>query len=345
MGKKDNKIFKNKLRPLIDNLDDIPFPDREIVNEKEPFFAQLEMKRFLTSRGCPFQCTYCFNKKYNALYLGNGKMLRRRSVDNVIQEIKQVRGRYVMKAVKFVDDTFNLNEDWLKEFCYKYKREINLPFICNIRADLVKGYMIKNMSDANCVAVYMAIETGNEKIRKEILGRNMSNEQIINACRLLKKYNIKIVTQNMLGIPSETLEQEYETIYLNSKCRPERAEFSILQPYPDTELSKYAIENNYFDGNYDSIDPQYLHYTPLNYSPKEKNKIENLAKLSTMISTHGFLIPISKLLIQFPKNRLYDAIYKFFYATSLWRIYSDVFGYNFGTVKYMIKINNFIKEK
>jgi len=343
--KKEKKIFKNSVRPLIENLDDIPFLDREIIYEKEPFFAKLEIKRFLAGRGCPFSCKYCFNNEYNKLYSGKGKIIRLRSVDNLIKEIKQVKEKYGFKALKFVDDTFNFNKEWLKEFCIKYKEEINLPFICNVRADLLNEDMIKGLAKANCMAIYMGIETGNEKIRKEILNRNMSNEQIIKTCKLLRQNKIKIITQNMLGIPSETLKESYETIYLNAKCKTDFGNYAMFQPYPGTELTKFAIDNNYFDGNFDKLDMSYLHNTSLNYTPKEKKQLENLLKLSTLISKHPFLIPISKLLIKLPKNILFDLIYKFAYGLGLWRVFSKVFGLGINSFKYMKKVNDFIKEK
>jgi len=343
--KKGKKIFKNPTRLLINNLDDLPFPNREIIYEKDPFFTKLEIKRFLATRGCPFKCTYCFNRQYNKLYSGKGRIVRQRSVDNVIKEIKQVREKYPLKAVKFVDDTFNFNKEWLNEFCEKYKKEINLPFICNIRADLVSEDIIRKMAEANCMAVYIGIESGNEKIRKEILQRTMSNEQIIKACRLLRQNKIKIITQNMLGIPSETLKEAYETIYLNAICKVDFGGFSIFQPYPGTELANFAIANNYFDGNFDRLDMSYMHHTPLNYAPKEKSQLENLFKLSILLSRHPLLIPISKSLINLPKNKLFDLTYKISYAFASWRAFSKAFGLGINYFTYIKKVNDFIKEE
>ncbi|MEK6820224.1 MAG: radical SAM protein, partial [Nanoarchaeota archaeon] len=202
--KRGKRIIKNPVRKLKENLDELPFPDREVVYKTDRFFLDFKMKRFMASRGCPFKCTYCFNRQYNQLYKNKGRIVRCRSVDNLLEEIKQVKSRYPTKLIKFVDDTFILDKIWLEEFCDKYRKEIGLPFICNIRADLVTEDIVEQLKKAMCIAVYIGIESGNEKARREVLERNMSDEQILNACRLFRKYGIKIIAQNMLGLPGET---------------------------------------------------------------------------------------------------------------------------------------------
>jgi len=321
--KKNKKIIKNPLRNFSE-INSLEFPDREIIYGKEKFFKELGMKRFITSRGCPFDCTYCFNRQYNKIYENKGKIVRQRGVENVIKEIEEVKKRYRLNVVKFIDDTFNLNKDWLKEFCREYKKKINLPFICNLRADLITPEIVKSLKSAKCIVVYIGIETGNEKVRKEILKRNMSNEQILNACRLLKKYRIKIVTQNMLGLPGENIEGSFETILFNAKCKVDFPGFSMFQPYPGTLLSDYAINNGFFEGNFDKLSSNYLSSSPLNYCREEKRQLENLLKLGTMTAKLPFLAPITRKIIKFPKNKGYNLVYGFFYGWSQWKLYSII---------------------
>lgn len=331
--KKNGKIIKNPLRNLNENLDNLQFPDRELIYRKDPFFRELKIKRFMTSRGCPFQCTYCFNRHYNQLYKNKGRILRRRSVYNVIQEIKEVKEKYPLGTVKFIDDTFNLDKEWLKEFCEKYKREINLPFICNIRADLLTADMAFQLKQANCIIVYMGIETGNEKIRKEILERNMSNEQILNACRILRKEKIKIVSQNMLGLPGETLENLFESILFNSKCKVDFPGFSIFQPYPKTVIADYAMTHGFFDNNFENSNPDFFHETVLKMNPEEKKKLINLSNLSTLLALFPVLYFPIRVLIKFPKNKFYNFIHFSLYGFSLWKVYSNAFGSKLNLIK------------
>lgn len=324
--KKKGKIIKNHLRNLNENLNDLQFPDRELIYRKDPFLKEIKIKRFMASRGCPFKCTYCFNRHYNELYKNKGRVVRHRSVSNVIKEIKEVRDRYPLETVKFIDDTFNIDKEWLKEFCEEYKREINLPFICNIRSDLLTAEMVHQLKEANCIIVYMGIETGDEKIRKEILERNMGNEQILNACRMLRKKKIKIVSQNMLGLPGETLENSFESILFNSKCKVDFPGFSIFQPYPKTVLADYAIAHGFFDNNFENSNPDYLHKTILKMKSEEKNKLENLNNFSTLLAMLPILYPLIYVLIKFPKNKIYNLVHFLLYGFSLWKVYSNAFG-------------------
>lgn len=340
--KKGNKIIKNPVRDLVENLDKLPFLDREIVYKKYEFFLNLKIKRFMASRGCPFDCTYCFNRHYNALYKNKGRIVRYRSVKNVIDEIKEVRSKYPLKVVKFVDDTFNLDKIWLKEFCEKYKKEVGLPFVCNIRADITTEEDARKLKEANCIMVYMGIESASERIRKEVLGRNVTNEQILNVCKLLKKYKIKIVTQNMLGIPSEKLKDSFDTILFNSKCKPDFPGFSIFQPYPNTVIADYAIKNGFFDGNFENLSNTFFNYTVLNYNPKEKRYLENLYKFSIITARYPYIAFLVKILIKFPRNKIYDIIYKISYGLSLWKIYSIIMDSPLESIKLMRKFFGYL---
>lgn len=336
-NQKSKKTIKNQ---LIQDLDSIPFPDRDLVYEKDEFFKNLKLKRIVATRGCPFQCTYCFNRHYNKLFK-NQTILRYRSPKNIIKEIRKLKNDYDVKLIKFVDDTFNMNKKWLKQFCEEFKKE-NLPFVCNIRANLVTEETIKQLKEANCVLVYMGIETGNEKYRKEVLERDISDEQILNACKLIKKYKIKLVTQNMIGLPGETIDGAFQTILFNAKCKPDFPGFSIFQPYPNTVLANYAIKNNYFDGNFDNINSNYISTTPLNYTEKEKRQFENLFKLATMTVKLPFLAPIIKKLIKLPRNKIFNLIYTGFYGWSQWKIYSIISDSFIDSIKLMKKLREYL---
>ena len=336
--KDGNRIIKNPMRNLIQNLDNLPFPDREIIYRKDELMRNLKMKRFITSRGCPFKCSYCFNKQYNEIYKNNkGKIIRQRSVNNVLEEIKEVKRKYSLGVVKLVDDTFNLNRDWLMEFCEKYIQEIGLPFICNIRADLMTNEIAENLKSANCILVYMGIETGDEKMRIDILERKMTDEQILNACSMIKKQGIKITSQNMLGLPGENLEGSFKTIKLNSKCKPNLSGFSIFQPYPGTAISDYAIANGFFDGNFDKLGSSYLNKTALKYNAYDKRRLENLYKLSIIAVRFPILHPLIKQMIKLPKNKIYDFLYLISYGWSQWRIYSIISGSGMESIKLIKK--------
>ena len=131
------EVTKNEVRPLVENLDSLPFPDREGF----PFEWILEHREgncsILSGRGCPYGCTYCANEGLRGLYHGKGRFVRMRSVANVLAEMREILARYAVKKWDFNDDIFTLKREWLKEFCETYPREFKLPFDVNVRVETV----------------------------------------------------------------------------------------------------------------------------------------------------------------------------------------------------------------
>lgn len=243
---KDNgEIIKNELRPLIENLDSLPFPDYEIFDYQEILKAK-GFLNILASRGCPFDCSYCMNEPLRNIYKNKGRYVRHRSADNVINEIKNARKKYGnINFIEFYDDTFILNSVWLGDFCQRYAQEVRLPFVCNARVDLINEAVVKQLKSAGCLRINMAIESGNEYIRSKVLKRNIKEEDIIRAFGLFKSNGIKVHTHNMIGVPYETEETIKETIALNKKIRADSLQVSIFYPYPKTKLAQVCKEKGW----------------------------------------------------------------------------------------------------
>ncbi len=310
--KKGGQVVKNPMRPLIQDLDSLPYPDRDSFL-KYYAYANSSTKHFLSSRGCPYDCTYCFNHMLKRLYkeeAGPGKYCRLRSVENVIREVEHVRDNYPLKIVYFHDDLFIMNKEWLKEFSAAYKARIGLPMICYVRANLVTEEVVRYLSEANCITIAMGVESGNETIRKNVLKRNMTDGQILNAARLFHKYGISIMTQNMVGLPDETLENAYETIQLNILVKPSYAWVSIFQPYPRTEMHAYCIEKGYLDPAHQQH-ASYQVESPIN-TGMTKREFENLHKFFALVIEFPFLMNLSRKLIRWPGNIAFNVIYRAF---------------------------------
>ncbi len=253
--KGDKGIVKNEIRPLISNLDVLPYPDRDIFYDSN----QNKSIRFIFSRGCPYNCTYCSNKAYKELNRGKGEIIRIRSVENVMLEIEKIVECYQPETLVFDDDCFNKNRKWFKEFVKKYKENNFQHFRCNTRPELVSEEDIKLLKEAGCQQINIGIESGDPEIRKNVLNRHMSDEQIINAFRLARKYNIQTYSFNMIGIPGESIENFRKTININRIIQPDKMQLSIFHPYPGTELARICKEQgliskknvyNYFYSTY-----------------------------------------------------------------------------------------------
>lgn len=310
--KRNGVVTQNPMRPLIQNLDELPFPDRSSFL-KYYAYKHSSVKHFLASRGCPYDCTYCFNHKLKKMVkdeAGEGRYCRMRSVENVIREVEEVRAKYPLKVVYFHDDLFIMNRGWLREFAELYPKRIGLPMICYVRANMVNEEVADCLKKCNCITIAMGIESGNESIRRTVLKRNMTNEQIIRAADLFHERGISIMTQNMVGLPEETIDAAYETISLNIRVKPSYAWVSIFQPYPRTELHRYCIDKGYLDPSH----VQHASYqveSPINKGTV-KRQFENLHKFFALTIEFPRMFNLSRKLILWPNNFVFNGVYRFF---------------------------------
>lgn len=241
---KDNsEIFRNPVRPLKCNLDDFPFPDRELFDKKH-IILEYPGSPVMTTRGCPFHCTYCVNHTLQDLY-NRKNFVRYREIDNVLEEIRIVQESYNIKCISFIDETFTISKKRVLEFCEKYREEINLPFRCMARADTVDKEMIFALKEAGCIGIHIGIESGNDFIRNQIMKRGMSKQQIINAFKWVKETEIGTASYNMIGLPEETRDMIMDTVKLNKKCLPDLIQVTIFYPYVGTTLWKYCKNKGY----------------------------------------------------------------------------------------------------
>lgn len=240
--------IQNPMRPLVTNLDELPFLDREILYNNSYVNRKFKMRSFFASRGCPYTCTYCFNHAYNKMYRGLGKVVRRRSVDHLLEEMEIVVKKYPTEFIKIVDDLFAYRvDDWIEEFAEKFRKRINLPFYCILRADMIQPELVKVLKYAGCHSAFMSVESGSERIRRDILQRNMSDEQLSTAFDLFNEAGIQAFTNNIVGLPTSTIEDELKTIELNIRCRPAYGQFFVLVPYPGTKVYDYCVEHDMVD--------------------------------------------------------------------------------------------------
>ncbi|MBN2383214.1 B12-binding domain-containing radical SAM protein [bacterium] len=310
-------IIKNQVRPLIEDLDSIPFPDRELLYARDAFLRRNPVKTVITGRGCPNKCTYCFNHSYHKIYHKKGKIIRHRSVPNLMLEIKEIVDRYPLAMLGFVDDNFLLTPDWLEEFAQTYPSSFSVPFYCGVHAAQVNEKNVTLLKKAGCQAVYMGIEAGDDYIRTELLKRRMSRDQIVEAARLVRSAGLKLFAQNMLGFPGSTLETDLRTLLLNIEAKPSFSWVSLYQPYPRTELGEYAVKNGYYQGNLDELMPSYHLRSELIFSSEaEKKQIERLHHFFDAMVKFPRLMPFFLFLTRLPFDRTYLVFYK------LW------FGYN-----------------
>lgn len=267
-------IYPNPLAPLPD-LSKIPQEDKEILK-----FGDIIKKRnmwageIIATRGCPYECTYCCNSTLNEMYrkeLGvkTHEILRRRPVKHVIEELKNMQENYPgIKMFVIGDDTFTLNKDYCLELLNEYRKNIRIPFVCNVNLLSFDRDIAKALKSAGCFQIKIGIESGSERIRKEILRRYITNEKIIEQTKIAHEEGLSISTFNMLGLPTESPEELMETLRLNAEISPERMKFMIFYPYPLTPAYDIAEKKNLI--NHDKLEmlDNYNTDTPLKFDEK-----------------------------------------------------------------------------
>lgn len=340
--KRDEEIIRNPIRSLIADLDKLPYPDRNLLYSKDKLVRDNKARRFMTGRGCPFNCSFCFNHAYAKLYRGRGARLRRRSVDNVIAELQEVRTRYSLEFVTFFDDTFIVMPDWVAEFCEKYPRMVGLPFYCYLHVKLVNPDVIRQLKSAGCVAATFGIETADEHIRAELLNRRMTNDEIIRAADLLYENDINLITTNMIGLPTSTLQNDFATLNLNVRCRSVCASCSIYQPYPRTEMGKWVEEQGLLKTSIMEMDTMFWEKSYLKFPPAQERQIQNLQRLFGIGVEYPFLLPLIRLLIKLPPNLLFRLL------SQLWRGYATatrVSFYRRSLREWLKRARHYLQEK
>jgi radical SAM superfamily enzyme YgiQ (UPF0313 family) len=258
-------------------LDDLPFHDRELVYAKTQL-KHFEMRSFMSGRGCPFPCTYCFNAKFNEIYSRKGKSIHRYSVNRLLAELDDIVSKYPTQFIKFWDDIFAFRTDeWLVEFAEKYPRAIGLPFNCLTRADLVRKdpSIIEVLKRAGMHSINMSIESGNAFIRNRIFKRTMEEEDIRFAFDLCHKQGIKTFSNTILAVPVPVLpeiddpgfNQRIESIlrhledhfHINTSalCRSLRLKSDLgpeFRQHVLAELTKLGLRHHHIDYDLESMD-------------------------------------------------------------------------------------------
>jgi anaerobic magnesium-protoporphyrin IX monomethyl ester cyclase len=249
------------------DVNSLPWPDRYD-------FPNMPIRDFLASRGCPNRCSYCYNHAWNNMFPELAKV-RYRTPQDVVDEVVSVDPQFVY----FQDSCFGVKTYWLREFSRLYRIHANIPFHCHLRPEQVNQERVLLLHDSNCVSVKIALETASDRLRKLINRGNQKNEDVYIAARLLKKWDIKLILQNIIGLPTATIEEDLATLEVNIRCRPAYSWVSIFQPYPATELAMYCEKEGIYTGDYSEIGDNFFDKSVLNISDEHKEQIAVLQRI------------------------------------------------------------------
>ncbi len=239
----DGSLLTNPARPLIRNIDELPWPARHLLPMANycDSFAGLPMPGLTVwaSRGCPFQCIFCVWP--NVMY--GSQAYRVRDPIDVMDEIEQNVKKYNLKSFSFDDDTFDIGKPRVLKLCSEMKRRgLSLPWTAMARADTADREMLEAMADAGLYAIKYGVESGVQEL-VDAAHKKLDLEKVKETVRITKDLGVKVHLTFTLGLPGETQSTVQRTIDFARSVAPDSVQFSIATPYPGTPYYEMARAN------------------------------------------------------------------------------------------------------
>ncbi len=246
--KKNGTLYKNELRHSLD-MRQLPYQDWSVY-EKKRFWKPMGGKisatgTFEMNRGCPYSCTFCVNSGLNKLYSNKGGYYREQDIPRLIDEMLEKKETYNLQFVYLVAESFlTTSKKRIEEFVKLYQ-QVGLPFWIEARPESIKEEYVDILESVNCEGISIGIESGNEEVRRNVLGRNITNETTTNAFKLFEGSKIRVSANNIIGFPTETRENIFETVELNRRINANGVMVSFFSPYRGSSLREVCELEGY----------------------------------------------------------------------------------------------------
>ena len=227
-------------REPICNLDELPFPALHLLPMDHYKLLNMDthMSTMITSRGCPIQCSFCSSAAMH------GRKIRRRSIENIVDEMEHLVYDYGIETIAFMDDTFTVNKKRVRDLCDEImRRNLKVFWGCTSRVDTLNEELLQKMKDSGCIAIFMGVESADQQ-QLDRMGKNTNITKIENAFRMAREKKIRTIASVALGMPHDTKETMEKTIKFVRQLKPNYAVFNLATPYPGTRFYKEAFEKN-----------------------------------------------------------------------------------------------------
>jgi anaerobic magnesium-protoporphyrin IX monomethyl ester cyclase len=254
-SQKDGTIVRTPDRPLIQDLDSLPFPAHHLLPLENLKRMGKILFPLMTSRGCVYWCDFCSTVRMF------GRGYRWRSAKNVVDEMQLIHDKYSVDQVTFYDDAFSVDRNRVLKICEElHARKLDMTWDCGTRVDMVDRDLLKTMRDAGCIAVWMGVESGSEAILGA-MNKKIKLGQTRSAWKTAQDVGLMTIANVVLGFPGETEETAKETIRFVKELNPDDVGFYVATPYPGTPLYEQVVKNGWlrvtdFD-KYDTAGPTF----------------------------------------------------------------------------------------
>lgn len=221
------------------DLDALPFWDKELWEDVLDVGAYYLT---MSSRGCPYRCTFCFNNFFARIPgKGGGKYVRQRSVEHQMEELRRMHARYNLRYIEFTDDIFTVDKDWVKAFTTAYSREIGVPFQCLVHPRFIDQEMARWLKDAGCQHVQMGVQSVDEEYKRKTLLRMEKDDHLRRSLEALASAGLGAKLDHILGLPGEPRSAQEEARRLYAEFSPRRIQTFWLSYLPGIDLTKQAL--------------------------------------------------------------------------------------------------------
>ena len=306
--KKNGIVVRNAPRETIENLDELPFPARDLfpLEKYIPLpnqYKKLPLTNMVVIRGCPYSCTFCDQA---------GTRARRRSPEKVVEEIKHCAERYGIKEISFWDDTMSYHKKWMREFLDRLiKADLNLCWSCYAAVNTVDKDLLILMRKAGCWNIFYGYETAVDDLAKNILSnrKNRNFEKMKQVAQWTKEAGIEVRGSFLIGLPGETPELAKQTVKNAIELDPDYAQFTIVCPYPGTKLQKEIKQGKW--GKFIDEDFEKYNMWEVTWLPEGYKSVEELKNMKRYAFRKFYLRP-SYIIKRILKIRSFEDIKRYF---------------------------------
>ncbi len=232
--------FTTPPRPIIEDLDEIPFPARHLLpmDEYKILNMKLTTGTLISGRGCPHKCSFCSSAAMH------GHKLRMRSAENIVDEMEHLVDVHDAEMMAFMDDTFTMNRKRVEEVCSEIKeRDLDFYWGATARVDTLSEKLLRKMKDSGCITLFLGVESADQQ-HLDNLNKKITLDRIRNTFELTRKLDVRTIASAVLGMPGDTRQSIERTINFVKSLNPSYAIFSLATPYPGTDFYIMASEQN-----------------------------------------------------------------------------------------------------